>query len=328
MKIDKRIKKEIENSTPDLADQIVKSVNWDNIKNANTQKENKQPKHYRLHMLMACCAVFICLIIGVPLYFHFDKPLNYGYTITIDVNPSIRLVANSNDIIVEQYGLNPDGVVLLYKENYIGKNVEVASAEIMDKLNLHGFLEENDVKIYVKNEKGKKDGRKQEEIISIIEPILANFGKGKLEVLDESELEFIENEYDDEEISEYEKNIINKYTETVLALAKEKQNDLSSLIEKLTPYAEDSKEIINPFPIASDILEFVDKYKYVLEFDLDKVCGDDICDLQEDLQEDLDDLTQAIIEIETEDKDEDDFEDLLEDIFELVEDFLLKENKN
>ena len=124
MKADKKLRQEIESSVPELSENIAQSVDWERIKLSNEKKQTEKKKNVYLFRaaLAACCAVILCLVIGLPFFLSISETdLGKAYAVTIEVNPCIRLEANERDIVTRQYGLNQDGVVLLYKENYVGQ---------------------------------------------------------------------------------------------------------------------------------------------------------------------------------------------------------------
>lgn len=57
----------------------------------------------------------------------------------IDVNPSVRLDVSGGDVVTAQKGMNKDGVVLLYQENLIGKNIDEAATYLIEKWTRRGL---------------------------------------------------------------------------------------------------------------------------------------------------------------------------------------------
>lgn len=90
--------------------------------------------------------------------------------VTLDVNPSLELIVDKNNVVVSVYGANEDGQVLLYgeTENLIGKKIDEAVTAITNEAAELGYLsEENKVVQYsVVSSKGEK---KESELSSAIE---------------------------------------------------------------------------------------------------------------------------------------------------------------
>lgn len=61
------------------------------------------------------------------------------YVVFIDVNPSVRLDVSGGDVVTAQKGMNKDGVVLLYQENLIGKNIDEAATYLIEKWTRRGL---------------------------------------------------------------------------------------------------------------------------------------------------------------------------------------------
>ncbi len=328
MRTDKKIRNEVEQAAPDLSDNIIRAVDWSRIKSENADKQDarisrvKRKRAWFYAVAAACCAAVVCLILPFALRIAAPSADMRAYAVTIEVNPIVRLEADGRDIVTRQYGLNEDGVIFLHKENYVGQKVETATSAIVRKLETHGFLKGNNVKVCVKDKNGKNYAAKQNSVVSAMENHLEELGKGNLAILDEDELDRIEDEFEHKDLGEYEKSLIERYKQTVLRLAEEKETAMLALVEKLSRYADkDDKEFLGDVPELADLAAFCQKYGYELDFEFDETRGKDIYKLCEDLIEDAEDLREAIEEIE-EGKDEDDFKDLLEDLFELAEDHL------
>lgn len=333
MNAGKKIREELNCGAPDLADKIAESVNWDKIAAENSpMKKEKKPfeKSFVWSLAAACCAVVLCLGILLPIYLSGGegggKPRVSAYSVTIQVNPSIRLDFDEHDIVTRQYGLNEDGVLFLHKENYVGQTVDEATEAVVQKLGKHGFLNGNAVKVCVKDGKGNDYDSKQSAVAKTMEKYLTALGSGSVSFLDEDEFKKLEDDFKDKNLGEYEKSLIERYKNTVLELAKEKEATMRNLISLVSPYAEkDGKKPIPNLPCLSELTGFAQKYGYEYDFETDEITGKDLYELIKDLNKEIEDLLEAVEEIE-DGKDEDDFKDLLKDLYELAEDHLFEED--
>lgn len=64
------------------------------------------------------------------------------YVVFIDVNPSVRLDVSGGDVVTAQKGMNKDGVVLLYQENLVGKNIDEAATYLIEKMDEAGLVKD------------------------------------------------------------------------------------------------------------------------------------------------------------------------------------------
>lgn len=69
--------------------------------------------------------------------------------VCIDVNPSVEIVLNAYDEVTHVKALNADGAVLLYGENFEGKTKEQTVARIVELLWRGGYLQNNDLRLYI-----------------------------------------------------------------------------------------------------------------------------------------------------------------------------------
>lgn len=319
MKIKNKLYKEISPQVPNVCEKIKSNINWEEIKAKSTKTTKKSS--LRITALCACVIVF-CLMLVLPISLITTEQT--GYYLIIDVNPCIRLTVDKNDNVVEQKGLNEDGIIFLFKENYVGINVNLANNAIFDKFNKQGLLS-GDIGIGICHFDGSSYVKKQANLSDNIEAYLKNLGNFDLKVLTENDFENIKNYYEDSNVSDYEICIVNDFKDKIKEVVEEKIFDLQSLLTKLEKYKEEIEDFIEFFEYKEEIMLFVNKYNYELEFNFDNVRYCDIEEFCEDLRENLEELTEALGSL-NENADESDFEDLLEDLFDLVEEELYKKN--
>ncbi|MGN0961937.1 MAG: hypothetical protein ACI4PF_07090 [Christensenellales bacterium] len=324
MRKSKIIQQELSSKVPDLKDKIESNIDWQNIKIKNSQPMTKTSKHSNFSLKFAfgfaCVIVLVCLSVILPVYLKKDKTSNYN--LILSVNPIIKFVVNENDIIVEQYGLNEDGVILLYSENYIGNNIDTATQEILNKLKDLGFISDT-IKLSVSNSSGKILTKKQNELINIIDNYLIDENINTL-ILDEEEIEKLIDYYEDHNINEYSINFITKFKNKLIEVANNKLSDIANLVEELEPYAIDSELIISDFDKQNEVEQFCTKYSCYLDLDWNDLKYEDILDFCEELNEYREELLESLEEIN--EFDGEDYDDLLEDLFDLVKEELFEEN--
>lgn len=107
------------------------------------------------------CVLLGCIGFGG---FYFYKSNKILTTLTIDINPSIKLSLNYKDEIIKAEGLNDDGEKLLKEENFKGDDLEDAIEEIAELVVEKGYVteEENHILINI-------DGKDiKEKVVTLI----------------------------------------------------------------------------------------------------------------------------------------------------------------
>ncbi len=262
----------------------------------------------------------ISVILPVTLKKDKNSVLQDGYVVTIEVNPGVRFEVNASDVVTAQTGLNEDGVVLLYKENLVGKNIDEATAAVIEKMDAAGLIKGN-VKISVSDRKGKKLENKQNDVIGVIRRVL-NDGNIETLILSDKELEDIEDYYEKHGVSEYEKEIIEKFREKLLSEIDIKISGARNILALLEENKNSAAKLSTlDETVLKEVKEYCNKYK----IKWNEIKDDEIREFYKDLTDKIEDLEEARGEI-GKNKDEDDYGDMLEDLFEIVEEELFEEN--
>lgn len=307
-KYSKKFKQEVEKQIPDAKLKIKLSVDWNLIKVNNelvklsaykqgeqgtesSEKATQSKKTYRfrlskpkLALTSICLMVLLTLGVSLPLVGIGNASGELSvvdtdtYDIIIDVNPSIQLSVNESGIVTEQSGLNKDGVILLYNEDFTGKSVETATKEVISKIDNAGFFKQNaEISFCLSCDKGKrikgvKD--KEEQLENYINQFLeeANIDI-ELSHISSKSLSAIKKAYKVENIKEYAKNFDKKFKEELI-------NQLDSIAFNLDGYMESLFAYIfngdNPIqrPTLDAFNNFCDKYHYPIEIKYDYTITD------------------------------------------------------
>lgn len=328
MKKTDRILKELNKNAPDVKDKVVNAVDWDEIaiKNGTREKAlDKKSSVGKWKIAAASIALILVAAISVilPVTLKKDKNsvLQDGYVVTIEVNPGVRFEVNASDVVTAQTGLNEDGVVLLYKENLVGKNIDEATAAVVEKMEAAGLIKGN-VKISVSDKKtGKKLENKQNDVIGVIRRVL-NDGNIETLILSDKELDDIEDYYEKHGVSEYEKEIIKQFRKKLL----EEINNKITYAEKIKALLEENKNSAAKLSTLDEtVLKEVEEYCNKYKTKWNEIKDDEIREFYKDLTDKIEELEEARDDIE-ENEDEDDYGDMLEDLFEIVEEELFEEN--
>lgn len=328
MKKTDRILKELNKNAPDVKDKVVNAVDWDEIaiKNGAPDKARDNKSSGRKWKVAAASIALILVaaisvILPVTLKKDKNSVLQDGYVVTIEVNPGVRFEVNASDVVTAQTGLNEDGVVLLYKENLVGKNIDEATAAIIEKMDAAGLIKGN-VKISVSDKKtGKKLENKQNDVIGVIRRVL-NDGNIETLILSDKELDDIEDYYEKHGVSEYEKEIIEKFRKKLLSEIEIKISGARNILALLEENKNSAAKLSTlDETVLKEVKEYCNKYK----IKWNEIKDDEIREFYDDLTDKIEDLEEAREEI-GKNKDEDDYGDMLEDLFEIVEEELFEEN--
>ena len=328
MKKTDRILKELNKNAPDVKDKVVNAVDWDEIAIKNETREKALDKKSSVGKWKVAAASIALILVAaisviIPVTLKKDKNsvLQDGYVVTIEVTPGVRFEVNASDVVTAQTGLNEDGVVLLYKENLVGKNIDEATAAVIEKMEAAGLIKGN-VKISVSDKKtGKKLENKQNDVIGVIRRVL-NDGNIETLILSDKELEDIEDYYEKHGVSEYEKEIIKQFRKKLL----EEINNKITYAEKIKDLLEENKNSAAKLSTLDEtVLKEVEEYCNKYKTKWNEIKDDEIREFYKDLTDKIEELEEARDDIE-ENEDEDDYGDMLEDLFEIVEEELFEEN--
>ena len=311
------INQELNNKAPDISEDIKEKVDWENIKLQNQKEPQKKTFNLKWVLSGVCCLLLICLSVCLPMFLKND--VSYSYNLVLEVNPSIKLTANEQNIVTSQKGLNEDAVILLYKENVVGQNIDDATKYLIGKMSEEGLIID-DIKISVKDSQGNLLNDKQDSIIKNIETFLNNDNIDIL-ILSEEELDRIEDYYDNNHITEYEKSFVDKFRNKLLEIAHNKIKDIDRLINSLNIYNKKDETLIVNFDKQAEILTYAQKYNFLIDFNWNELTYKDIFELIEDLEDDKKELEESLKEINEE---SDDYNEILEELFELVKDDLFE----
>lgn len=137
-KIKRRLKKEIEESVPDVFPAVIEQLKIDNnttVIPIESYKKRKNSYKKLISIAAAIAVVFTTL-------FAFAKNSGNTFDIEFDVNPGIILEVNDNYKVVDVETLNDDAVYVLDSMDLKGSNLNVAVNAIMYSIIKNGYIDE------------------------------------------------------------------------------------------------------------------------------------------------------------------------------------------
>lgn len=151
MKNKNKIINELYEKSPDVRERIRKDVDFSQFEKKNAPAA-KSSNGFKWATAVLSVALIAMIAVLAPIIAKTSKPgkspktpgVSYAsdYVVFIDVNPSVRLDVSGGDVVTAQKGMNKDGVVLLYQENLVGKNIDEAATYLIEKMDEAGLVKD------------------------------------------------------------------------------------------------------------------------------------------------------------------------------------------
>lgn len=328
MKNKNKIINELYEKSPDVRERIRKDVDFSQFekKNAPAAKSTNGFK-------------WATAVLSVALIAKTSKPGKSGktpgvsyasdYVVFIDVNPSVRLDVSGGDVVTAQKGMNKDGVVLLYQENLIGKNIDEAATYLIEKMDEAGLVKDKGkVRISVADKKtGKRIDEKQRHALEVVNNLFQNKNKDvSAMILSDNEIDAIEDYYDNNNVGQYEIDMIKEFKDKLLRAIDKKIGRIDELLKILKPWEKDECKVkkLDQNDAEKAALEAIKVYCADYKVNYYEVANDEIAEFYEDLVEKKKDLLECIDDINNPDGD-DSYGEILSDLLEIVKEELFEQ---
>lgn len=338
MKNKNKIINELYEKSPDVRERIRKDVDFSQFekKNAPAAKSSNGFKWATAVLSVALIAMIAVLApIIAKTSKHGKSPKTPGvsyasdYVVFIDVNPSVRLDVSGGDVVTAQKGMNKDGVVLLYQENLVGKNIDEAATYLIEKMDEAGLVKDKGkVRISVADKKtGKRIDEKQRHALEVVNNLFQNKNKDvSAMILSDKEIDAIEDYYDNNNVGEYEKQMVEEFKAKLLLAIDKKIGRIDELLNILKPWEKDERKVKNLDQNDAEkaALEAIKVYCADYKVNYYDVANDEIAEFYEDLVEKKKDLLECIDDIKNPDGD-DSYGEILSDLLEIVKEELFEQ---
>lgn len=339
MKNKNKVINELYEKSPDVRERIRKDVDFSQFekKDAPAAKSSNGFKRATAVLSVALIAMIAVL---APIIAKTSKPGKFGktpgvsyasdYVVFIDVNPSVRLDVSGGDVVTAQKGMNKDGMILLYKEDLVGKNIDEAATYLIEKMDAAGLVKDKGkVKISVADKKtGKRIDEKQRHALEVVNNLFQNKNKDvSAMILSDNEIDAIEDYYDNNNVGEYEKQMIDDFKGRLLAAINKKIERIDELLNNiLKPWEEDERKVkhLDQNDAEKAALEAIKVYCADYKVNYHEVANDEIAEFCEELFDKKKDLQECIDDIKTSDGD-DSYGEILSDLLEIVKEELFEQ---
>lgn len=339
MKNKNKIINELYEKSPDVRERIRKDVDFSQFEKKNAPAA-KSSNGFKWATAVLSVALIAMIAVLAPIIAKTSKPGKSGktpgvsyasdYVVFIDVNPSVRLDVSGGDVVTAQKGMNKDGVVLLYKENLVGKNIDEAATYLIEKMDEAGLVKDKGkVRISVADKKtGKRIDEKQRHAVDVVNNLFKNKNKDvSAMILSDNEIDAIEDYYDNNNVGDYEKQMIDDFKKRLLAAINKKIERIDELLNNiLKPWEEDERKVkhLDQNDAEKAALEAIKVYCADYKVNYHEVANDEIAEFCEELFDKKKDLQECIDDIKTSDGD-DSYGEILSDLLEIVKEELFEQ---
>lgn len=331
MKNKNKIINELYEKSPDVRERIRKDVDFSQFEKKNAPAA-KSSNGFKWATAVLSVALIAMIAVLAPIIAKTSKPKSYAsdYVVFIDVNPSVRLDVSGKDVVTAQKGMNKDGVVLLYQENLVGKNIDEAATYLIEKMDEAGLVKDKGkVRISVADKKtGKRIDEKQRHALEVVNNLFQNKNKDvSAMILSDKDIDAIEDWYDTDNVGEYEKQMIDDFKGRLLAAINKKIERIDELLNNiLKPWEEDERKVkhLDQNDAEKAALEAIKVYCADYKVNYHEVANDEIAEFCEELFDKKKDLQECIDDIKTSDGD-DSYGEILSDLLEIVKEELFEQ---
>lgn len=339
MKNKNKIINELYEKSPDVRERIRKDVDFSQFEKKNAPAA-KSSNGFKWATAVLSVALIAMIAVLAPIIAKTSKPGKSGktpgvsyasdYVVFIDVNPSVRLDVSGGDVVTAQKGMNKDGVVLLYQENLVGKNIDEAATYLIEKMDEAGLVKDKGkVRISVADKKtGKRIDEKQRHALEVVNKLFQNKNKDvSAMILSDNEIDAIEDYYDNNNVGEYEKQMVEEFKAKLLLAIDKKIGRIDELLNILKPWEKDErkvKDLENGTNEEKAIFNAIVHYCAYYKVNYHEVANDEIAEFYEELFDKKKDLLECIDDIKNPDGD-DSYGEILSDLLEIVKEELFEQ---
>lgn len=339
MKNKNKIINELYEKSPDVRERIRKDVDFSQFEKKNAPAA-KSSNGFKWATAVLSVALIAMIAVLAPIIAKTSKPGKSGktpgvsyasdYVVFIDVNPSVRLDVSGGDVVTAQKGMNKDGVVLLYQENLVGKNIDEAATYLIEKMDEAGLVKDKGkVRISVADKKtGKRIDEKQRHAVDVVNNLFQNKNKDvSAMILSDNEIDAIEDYYDNNNVGEYEKQMIKEFRRKLIDAINEKIRRIDELLNNiLKPWEKDERKVkkLDQNDAEKAALEAIKVYCADYKVNYYEVANDEIAEFCKELFDKKKDLQECIDDINNPDGD-DSYGETLSDLLEIVKEELFEQ---
>lgn len=177
-KIEQRIRRLAEHTAPDQLSGILEACEA-RKGNVITMNEVKKKKNRFLPLAVAAAIVLVCIGGYIGLHYGAAEPgAAIASVITLDVNPSLNIVMDTSDKVIEVQPLNEDARTVIGDMDFAGANLDVTVNALIGSMLVNGYLDDirNSILVSVENGDKAKAASLQAEVSALISSAVGDGG--------------------------------------------------------------------------------------------------------------------------------------------------------
>lgn len=177
-KIEARIRRLAEHTAPEQLSGILEACEA-RKGNVITMNEVKKKKNRFLPLAVAAAIVLVCIGGYIGLHYGAAEPgAAIASVITLDVNPSLNIVMDTSDKVIEVQPLNEDARTVIGDMDFAGANLDVTVNALIGSMLVNGYLDDirNSILVSVENGDAAKAASLQAQVSALISSAVGDGG--------------------------------------------------------------------------------------------------------------------------------------------------------
>lgn len=177
-KIEARIRRLAEHTAPEQMTGILEACEA-RKGNVITMNEVKKKKNRFLPLAVAAAIVLVCIGGYIGLHYGAAEPgAAIASVITLDVNPSLNIVMDTSDKVIEVQPLNEDARTVIGDMDFAGANLDVTVNALIGSMLVNGYLDDirNSILVSVENGDAAKAESLQAQVSALISSAVGDGG--------------------------------------------------------------------------------------------------------------------------------------------------------
>lgn len=177
-KLEARIRRLAEHTAPEQMTGILEACEA-RKGNVITMNEVKKKKNRFLPLAVAAAIVLVCIGGYIGLHYGAAEPgAAIASVITLDVNPSLNIVMDTSDKVIEVQPLNEDARTVIGDMDFAGANLDVTVNALIGSMLVNGYLDDirNSILVSVENGDAAKAESLQAQVSALISSAVGDGG--------------------------------------------------------------------------------------------------------------------------------------------------------
>lgn len=177
-KLEARIRRLAEHTAPEQLTGILEACEA-RKGNVITMNEVKKKKNRFLPLAVAAAIVLVCIGGYIGLHYGAAEPgAAIASVITLDVNPSLNIVMDTSDKVIEVQPLNEDARTVIGDMDFAGANLDVTVNALIGSMLVNGYLDDirNSILVSVENGDAAKAESLQAQVSALISSAVGDGG--------------------------------------------------------------------------------------------------------------------------------------------------------